>query len=298
MIKFSVPSYLYKDQAIKPFLQLQKDRPEIFLPERYLDSSYDLPGGLIWNGGREQTPMPGFLATPKEIRQSYLESFPDFHFRHTCTNMLLTEDLFLDHSCNEWLKYCERLGDGVIINNPKLGDYIKRTYPLYNIIYSTTIPNHNNPAELNRLSENNLTVLNYQYNHNEVYLRQLVHPTNIEILCGELCIPNCPYRQEHYKTISEAVLGAHDENEFTSHLLSCPYGRDSGYINFYTDYLHLDHAISNQDIDRYYCDYGFCNFKISGRTYDLYYLVELLLYYLIQPQYRDEIRLDILNTIW
>ena len=42
---------------------------------------------------------------------------------------------------------------------------------------------------------------------------------------------------------------------------------------------------------------GFSNFKIEGRTFDLFNLMEHYLYYMIKPEYRDNARLVFLRNL-
>ena len=56
--------------------------------------------------------------------------------------------------------------------------------------------------------------------------------------------------------------------------------------------------ITNEYIDELYEKYGIENFKLSGRTYPPYILIEMLVYYLVVPKYRDAVRQTALYTAY
>lgn len=290
MIKFSLPDYCDHQKIINFFLTLQEKLPEAFYDNRMIDSAYGLPGHLIWNGGRVMVPR----CSPQdyyEIVQTYHDNFPNFHLRHTCTNSLITEPLYYDYACNQWIKFCQKPHDAIIVNQDAFKDYILQTYPDYDIIFSTT-KNLSTIEEYNNYCAQGLTVLNYIHNHNEDLISQLKYPQNIEILCAEECVPNCPNRQKHYEIINKTIMQHPDVEDF-----SCPYEVYKN-PNFYTDILTREHVITNDYIDHLYANYGIENFKISGRRNNHVTYVEAILYYLIKPEYRDAVRQSALMCIF
>ena len=285
MIKFSIPGYYQHSNLVLFFAYLQKEHPEVFIENRCIDSTYDLPAGLIWNGGRGNVK---FLMNPSDIWMLADEYHGlGIHLRHTCTNCLLEPKHFSDFLCNEWLKYNEYNGESVIINSDELGRYINKEYPKYSLIWSTT-RSDNHIDTVNSLSQKNMVVLDYQYNNNTEYLQALHHPENIEILCAEYCVPNCPNRQEHYIEISKQQLWLPYQE------LSCP--KADKNIPFYQSLL-LPHAISNEYIDELYSSYNIQNFKISGRMASPIPVIEAICYYLIQPEYEAIIRQDAVGAL-
>lgn len=281
MIKFSLPDYYSHAPIIFYFLTLQKEHPEYFIPNRVIDSVYGFPANLIWNGGRVQLDFAFDPSDNYKLIKDYFKH--DIHIRHTCTNMLLDERHFNDFLCNYWLTFCERPKDAIILYSDSFAEYIKQTYPKYDIIYSTT--RNDDLDTVNKLSETNLVVLNYNYNQNKEYLQQLQHPENIEVVCAEACIPNCPNRQQHYLSISKHQMFLPLDN---TDIVSCPFSREHGF-NFY-DILDFPHAITTEYVDVLYNQYGIQNFKISGRKNNPVAYIEPIIYYLIKPEYQDQIR--------
>lgn len=290
MIKFSLPGYISHEPIIKFFYNMQQEHPEYFIEDRIIDSAYDLPGNLIWNGGRimwEHQHCKDVYTLIDSYRKLGLK------LRHTCTNIFITDALLLDLLSNQYLAYCELEGDSIIVYNPELADYIKNNYPKYQIIWSTARAEKDINI-INNMSKQDMVVLDYNYNHNYKILSQLENPKNIEIICAENCVANCPERLEHYKTMSLVQLHVPKVTE-----LQCPYVTASDKrSNFCSDTLSKPNAITNEDIDYLYNTYHIENFKLSGRTLPPYFITEIILYHLIKPEYRNMLRQWVLELIY
>lgn len=286
MLKFSVPSYIRHKNLYLFFSELKKNVPDIFYPEREIDSVYDFPG-LPWNGGREISSGVLSLNYLDQIVNNNI--YPLFEagykIRHTCTNNSLTEKNLKCFPCNYFLNKTKDLkNSSIILASPILKEYLKEYFSEYNFINSTTL-GITNIEQYNLLSEKEITVLNYNFNLNIDYLKQLKYPQNIEILCAEACQPNCPQRQKHYTQISEKNLFLEQDHYY------CQY---AGIHNFYLNLKVLPHTMTNQSINELY-KMGFENFKIAGRTLGGESLLEILLYYLIKPEFHDLTRCEVLG---
>jgi hypothetical protein len=55
--------------------------------------------------------------------------------------------------------------------------------------------------------------------------------------------------------------------------------------------------VSPEDIYEKYLPMGFNNFKIEGRTANLFSLVETYVHYLIKPEYQGFVRIQLLNNL-
>lgn len=287
MINFSVPNYYSNIKIILCLLELQEQAPYMFLPNHRLDSSYGFPPGLIWNGGRASF-SPEDPQRQYEIYDTYKNLYPNFKIRHTCTNAYLTEDMFLDTLCNRWVEYTENEKNSIIIYNDKLKEYIQKKYPKYNFVHSIT-KGLMNLDLYNEHSKNDMVVVDYNFNTNHEFLSKLKHPENIELICAEPCVSNCPDRFNHWNNMSKIQL-----NIPGAYNVGCTQFKHTQYLNLYTDILHRPHALTNEAIDLIYEKHGICNMKISGRTNSPYLFIESLLYYLIKPEYRDTVRQNLL----
>ena len=283
MIKFSLPGYYINKDVLLFFAFLQQEHPEVFIENRRFDSAYDLPPDLIWNGGRVSFDHSIDPSDWDYLAKDYQDK--DIALRHTCTNQLLDERHFTDPLCNDWMRICENKNNSVIVYSEEFANYIKTNYPDYNIIYSTT-RTATDLNTINQLSKDNLVVLNYNKNHDEKYLQALQYPQNVEILCAELCVPNCPCRNDHYKYISAHQLRQRLPGQTA---FKCPFDKENALLSFY-DSLTLPHGITNEYVDELYNTYGIANFKISGRRAVPIFVIEAICYYLIKPEMRDFVR--------
>lgn len=214
----------------------------------------------------------------------YFNNIKNFHLRHTCTNIILDEKMVKDPACNLFIDTCYKPTDYIIFSNEILHNYLLNKIPEDHFIYSTTM-GIKDIKQINLYSKNNLIVLDYTKNNDNEYLQQLQFPKNIEILCGELCVDNCPYRMQHYIAVSKT--NAHiplDEGESDSCFFRDKLENRPPMLEWYLN--SFQHAINNERIEEL-ADLGIQNFKIAGRTRctDAFFI--FIIYYLILPEYRE-----------
>lgn len=285
--KISLPGYYAYFKYMIDFLDYYHKNREFFYPDRIIDSLYDAPVDLVWTGGRK------ILYNNNYNMQAVLDAynnFPEIKLRHIFTNCLLDQKLVNDYKCNHFVQQYCRPQDEVIINHPLLIQHFQDNYPNIPIIYSTTL-GITDIAQINKITERNIYVMNYNYNNNDTYIQQLQHPENIEILCGEPCKPNCPYRRQHYISTSKLILDIpYNEND----IANCPFFTNG---NSFSESLKLSTAISNrriEDLSQINIQY----FKLSGRSAPIPMWAEIIIYYLALPKYRDQVRQNLLNYWW
>ena len=134
-----------------------------------------------------------------------------------------------------------------------------------------------------------LIVLDYDYNKDLKYLQSIKHKEKCEILCNPVCGAKCPYRIQHYHSISEAQL-AFDRKK----MMHCQYvGGDTIWQS-----MKEGNFISVEDINNVYLPMGFTNFKLEGRAAHPLDLIEVLLYYLVKEEYQREMRTYLQDVIW
>ena len=88
----------------------------------------------------------------------------------------------------------------VLVNSPVLEEYIRREYPGYRLISSTT-KRLTRPDQLQAELDKDfyLVVLDYDLNHNAKVLKSLEPQAGrVEILVNEICVPGCKLRTQHY----------------------------------------------------------------------------------------------------
>lgn len=287
MIKLSLPGFFEKHKYVIKFLEYYNEHRSYFYTDRIIDSFYGTDFRLIWLGGRSTYPMD--LYDIEELFND-LEPYPRIKIRHTFTNCLITPQIVNDYMCNSFVKKYIRPQDEVIINHPLLIEHFRKNYPDIPIIYSTTL-GIKDIDKINKITQTNMYVVNYNYNNDNAYLDKLQYPNRVELICAEPCISNCPNRMIHYKSISKDVLNI----EFTNDdIVECPFGADHFTFN---EVMQQPHAITNERLKELE-QKGFINYKISGRTIRLPQWLDTILYYLALPKYIDFIREQLLNQWW
>lgn len=144
-----------------------------------------------------------------------------------------------------------------------------------------------------------LVVLDYNLNNQFELLEQINHKDKCEILVNACCIPNCPRRAEHYCTIAkqQRIVLQNRKNPTGKKIpvpgWHCEYG-DHNSIHTIRDYVTY---VSPEAIWEKYVPMGYVNFKIEGRTANLFQLVDTYCHYMIRPEYEGEARLLLLANL-
>lgn len=124
--------------------------------------------------------------------------------RYTYTNPLLTREDLSDAYCNFCMKAADNGMNEVLVVSDILEEYIRKNYPGYKINSSTC----KELKELDAINEEldkdyQLVVLDYNMNNQFELLEKIKRKDKCEILVNACCIPNCPRRAEHYRTIAK-----------------------------------------------------------------------------------------------
>lgn len=270
-------SFRLLNQAI---LNLMRDYPDKFRDGYRIGSVYGTFPGAIWNGGRTVLGFAGKQEIEAVLKLYNSRGVP---LRFTWTNTLLEEKHVYDTYCNLIMRLGDNGMNQVLVNSRALEDYIRREYPRYPIISSTT-KRIIDPAALKEELEGDyrLVVLDYDLNHNEEVLSQLEPCAGrIELLVNEVCYPNCPKRSEHYRQQSQLQLEFDTETNFP-----CP---NRSRSRKFSECKSRPAFISNEEIGSY-IDRGFVNFKIAGRGMPVEYLLESYVYFLVKDEDREYIK--------
>lgn len=281
-INFFLPGFYENFRLITFLADMMKENPELFYENTRIGAVYGCFPGNIWNGGRVILGS----ATKKEIEYAIEEyNKRGIALRYTFTNPLIEKVHLMDTYCN----LCLELGDNgkneVLVNSPLLEEFIRKMYPNYSIISSTTKCLNNFEAIKQELEKDySLVVLDSAMN-NKDELFEMEHREKIELIVNHYCVDNCPRRKEHYETIGRCQL------EFSE-----PDFEECKNINrdFY-QIMENRSFIKTEDLYGRYYDAGFCNFKIDGRGFNKYKVVESFVYFLVKPEYRDRVRFQILR---
>lgn len=276
MIKFYLP-------GLFEFFDLYINFVDIFNHEKYkfreceIGAIYGAPQFTIWNGGRI-----------KNLTYADINNVKDWSIDEkvncalTFTNCLIKESHLNNIYCNELTKLFEKENNSIIIHSPILEEYIRKNYPKYKIISSTTkcITDFEKlKEELDKDYER--VVLDYNFNRQFKLLKQIEKKEKCEILINAVCEEECIRRKKHYEHISKMALHTPDEEIF-----ECPHmGKP-----FFACLKENLNVISVDEIYNLYAPLGFEHFKIEGRTTHVQDLIEILVYYTVKPEFQMEIR--------
>jgi len=272
------------------FLPLFRARRDWFYDWCEIGSIYGAPADCLWGGGRV-----GFGEERPERAARLMREY-GVSARLTFSNSLLGREHLSDAKCNALCALFENGGaaeNGVIIASDLLLEYLRKTYPGFYFVSSTTkvlTEFEQLRAELNR-EEFRFVVPDFRLNKAFDRLNTLTETQKqkVEFLCNECCWFFCPDRKACYENVSRKNLG---EN-CPEHVCLSP-NAQRGYL--FSDAMKNPGFIGIEDIQNVYLPMGFSHFKIEGRSLGSALILEFLLYYMTRPerqlQVREEIYLD------
>ena len=114
---------------------MMKDYPYAFREGYKIGSVYGTFPGAIWNGGRVVFGITGKSDMKKILDLYNSRGIP---VRFTWTNCLIEEKHVQDTYCNLIMKLADNGLNQVLVNAPVLEEYIKKEYPKFPRISSTT----------------------------------------------------------------------------------------------------------------------------------------------------------------
>ena len=273
----------------KVFLPLFREHREYFYDWCEIGSIYGAPCDCIWGGGRV-----GFGdADPGEVLALMKEY--GISARLTFSNSLLKEEHLADRKCNALCAMFENSGDvpnGVIVTSDLLLEYIRKKYPGFYFVSSTTKVLTDVRDCMNELDREEFRYVVPDFRLNKVLPEcglTEAQKAKVEYLCNECCWFDCYDRKNCYENVSRKSLGEDVED----HVCVSP---DAGRGYRFSDAMKNPGFIGIRDIQEIYLPKGFRHFKIEGRGLGSAIVLEFLLYYMTKPEYqlrvREEIYLD------
>jgi len=275
-IYWHLPGLCYFRLLNHALLNMMQQYPDKFREGYKIGSVYGTIPGAIWNGGRSVFGISSRSDVEKIVKSYNDRGIPA---RFTWTNSLLEEKHVHDTYCNMIMQVADNGMNQVLVNRDCLESYLRREYPKYKVISSTT----KRMTDLAGLEEElkkdyYLVVLDYDLNHDEKVLSQLQpYADKIEILVNEICYPNCPTRAEHYRDESKAQLEYDILSKF-----QCP---NKATPRVFGECMKRPAFISNEQIGEY-IEKGYVNFKIVGRGMPQEFVLESYLYFLVKDEER------------
>ena len=263
--------YFYLNQVM---IHLMQKYPDAFHEGYTAGSVYGTFPGAIWNGGRA---VFG-IASHGEMEQ-IISTYNRFGVpvRFTWTNPLIEEKHVNDTYCNLIMRTADNGKNQVLVNSPVLEKYLRENYPTFEFISSTTKRITDVSGIRKELDSGYfLVVLDYDLNHDKEALSELSpYADRIEILCDEICFPNCPRRKEHYADEGRMQLDFEKGSVY-----NCP---NRSTVPSFEECKKRPAFISREEIASY-VDMGYVNFKLVGRGLPIELVKESYLYYLVREE--------------
>lgn len=299
-VKFHLPGLRRNYPLNVMFIGLLKGHPEYFREGVTIASCFGEFPTSMWNGGRNSRADQ----CAGDFINVVIKSLNDWGVpvRFTYTNMLLEEEDLKDPYCNYCLRVAHNGMNGVILVSPLLEKYVRENYPKMKITSSTCkqiqgVEGIN--AELKKGYD--MVVLDYNMNNRFEELEKIEDKSRCEILINAACEPNCPRRGAHYRNISENQknivknMSLPMDQQIPLKPWECKYC--AGTVQNVHTIRSFNTYVSPEDIWEKYVPMGFQNFKIEGRTDDLFVVIEAYVHYMIKPEYQGEVRLRLIRHL-
>lgn len=275
-VYWHLPGFYYFFYLNQIIINLLNDYPDKFNDGYRIGSVYGTFPGAIWNGGRAV-----FGISSSEDMKKIIDTYNNLNVpvRFTWTNSILEEKHVNDTYCNMIMDIANNGKNQVLVNREVLEEYLRKNYPDFKYISSTTKRIKDLETFKSELEKGYfMCVLDYDLNHNEEVLKALEpEASRVEILVDEICFSNCPKRTEHYKDESLMQLTYSKGTTFNcSNKTTTP---------SFEECKKRPAFISEEDITSY-IDRGFCNFKLVGRGLPMQMVKDSYMYYLVKPEHR------------
>lgn len=253
--------------------------PQWFYDDFKISAVYGSFPNCIWNGGRSY-----YGAINRPVMQKTIEELNKrgIAVRYTFTNPLLEEK----HMSDIFSNICLELGDNgqneVLVNTQVIEDYVRKNYPSYKIISSTTKCLRTFDLVEKELEKDYyLVVLDSALNKDERVFT-LKERGRLELLLDHGCRMNCPNREKHYVASGIAQL-TYDEPKFPA----CPYVLSH---KTFAELMQTDNFITREEMtDKYFAN-GIKHFKLDGRSFQVEKYIDSVLYYMVKPEYREQFK--------
>lgn len=277
---YHLPGLFEHYEFYRRFLPLYRDHRNWFYDWCAIGSLYGAPSDCLWAGGRievSETKPEEVLALTREY---------DISARLTFSNSLLREDHLSDQQCNALCRAFESPENGIIITSDLLLEYIKKNYPGFYFVSSTTKVLTHFEDFRNELDNSDFryVVPDFRFNRACKKLESLSEgeKSKVEFLCNECCRPGCTDRKRCYESVCRKGLGVDDHFQCTAT------DAEQGYR--FSLAMKNPEFISTDAIKNVYLPMGFSNFKIEGRSLGSALILEFLLYYMTKPEYQLQVR--------
>ena len=281
---FHLPGLFEFYEFYQIFLPLFFEHREYFYSWCNIGSIYGAPADCLWGGGRVGFGTDSISDVAALMREYGVSA------RLTFSNSLLRKEHLSDRKCNALCELFENNGttkNGIILHSDLLLDYLKKHYPDFYFVSSTTkvITDFETLCEELNRQEFRYVVPDFRLNNRleEWNLMPEEQKRKVEFLCNECCWFGCHSRKECYENVSRKILG----EDCPDHQCVSP-NASEGYV--FSKAMQNPGFISVDAIQKTYLPMGYSEYKIEGRSLGSALILEFLLYYMTKPEYQLKVR--------
>lgn len=281
---FHLPGLFEFYEFYRIFLPLYFEHREYFYSWCNIGSIYGAPADCLWGGGRVGFGTDSVSDVAALMREYGISA------RLTFSNSLLHKEHLSDRKCNalcELFQNNSTAKNGIILHSDLLLDYLRKHYPDFYFVSSTTkvITDFETLGEELNRPEFRYVVPDFRLNNrleewNSIPEKQ---KSKVEFLCNECCWFECPSRKKCYENVSQKILG----EDCPDHQCVSP-NASEGYV--FSKAMQNPGFISVDAIQNIYLPMGYSEYKIEGRSLGSALILEFLLYYMTKPEYQLKVR--------
>ena len=258
--------------------------PQWFYDDFKISAAYGSFPNCIWNGGRVSFGQITRSTMDKVIRELNDRGIA---VRYTFTNPLLEEKHMSDVFSNICLEAANNGMNEVLVNTQVIEDHVRKNFPDFKIISSTTKCLRTIEAVEEELEKDYYLVVLDSFLNKDERIFALEKRDRLELLLDHGCMLNCPNSKNHYVELGRAQL-TFNESKF-----ACPtVGKTFEQV------MQGEHCISRELLTSKYIPGGFRHFKLDGRCFKPEKLVDSLLYYMVKPEFRPKVKEIIKKEIY
>jgi hypothetical protein len=284
-IKYTLPDFADSFQFNLVFVKLVKSNPVLLQDNVVIDSVYGCFPNCSLNGGRPfvREPYSHFLI------EDTFSSFAKLGVkcRLTLTNMLARKGDFQDSYNIDILEAAQKYGAEAIVYSDMVRDYVKEHYGLKCVLSTTRLID--DIDEFNAMTRlYDYVVLNYNHGKDRTFIDAIKDKDKVEVMVNEYCALNCPRRQEHY---------LHNSEDQVNNVLR-PYDCYANKIPVFLEHPSSDPVFfTDNEVVALHEETGIEYFKIVGRGIPFNVVLESYVYYLIKPEFREDVKTVILQSV-
>lgn len=282
MLKYTLPDFTAGLGLNLFFVRLARQLPDWMQPDVRIDSVYGCFPSCTMNGGR------AFIReryTPAQMEEAFsLLEENGVRPRLTFTNMLATVADLHDPYTRDIAEAAARHGGEAIVYSDEVGDYLRKRFGM-RLVLSTTRAIED-IDELNAaLARYDWVVLNYNKNKDRSFIGGVAAPERLEVMVNEFCVAGCPHRAAHYRHNSE------DQKDGAMHPFECAANK----ADFFAHEPSHPVIFTDDEVRALHDECGVQYFKIVGRGVPFATVLEAYVYYLVRPEYREDVRRQVMR---